>query len=187
MASKFSDLDEYFSPGLTLTVRGKEYTLPLPSGELGLWCRRLATLTGEIHAASSEEEIQAAVDAIESLPELPGGKHVSLPERVLGDVYGQMLADRLEDPYIQFCGQTAYIWIIAGEDAAKRYWESGGRPEAVSPANRQARRAQHRKAASSPTTSTAAANTTRSPGSGTGTSSRRSGRRRGSRSRGRKS
>ncbi|WP_425413414.1 DUF7426 family protein [Micromonospora pallida] len=25
---------------------------------------------------------------------------------------------------------TAYLWIIAGEEAAQRYWTSGGRPEA---------------------------------------------------------
>jgi hypothetical protein len=177
MGAKLGDLDEYWSPGLTLTVRGREYTVPLASAELGLWCRRLAQITGDLHAASTETEMQAVVERIESLPQLPDGDKLSLPERVLGDVYQQMAADQVPDPYIQFCGQTAYIWIIGGEEAAERYWTSGGRPEALSPANRKERRAAHRQGGSSTTTSTAGASTTRSPGSGTGTNSRRSGRR----------
>lgn len=142
MGTRLDDLDQYWSPGLTLTVRGRDYTLPLPSAELGLWCRRLAEVTGEVHNASSEQEIQAAVARIEALPQLPGD--LSLPERVLGDVYQQMAADQVPDPHIQFCGQTGYIWIIGGEDAAERYWTTGGRPEAQRPTNRKERRAQNR-------------------------------------------
>lgn len=171
MGAKFGDLDDYWSPGLTLTVRGKEYTLPLPSADLGLWCRRVASLAGEVHTAANEAEVKAAVAAVEALPELPGGQAVTLHERVLGDVYQQMVADRVPDPYIQYCGATAYIWIIAGEEAAARYWTSGGRPEAWGPANRQERRATGRK------TRTGGASATPSPASTSGTRSRtRSGR-----------
>ncbi|XTZ18192.1 DUF7426 family protein [Micromonospora echinospora] len=186
MGAKLGDLDEYWSPGLTLTVRGREYVVPLASAELGLWCRRLAQITGDLHAASTETEMQAVVERIEALPQLPDGDKLSLPERVLGDVYQQMADDQVPDPYIQFCGQTAYIWIIGGEEAAERYWTSGGRPEGRSPANRKERRAAS-KGGSSTTTSTAGASTTPSPASGTGTNSRKSGRRRGSESRGRRS
>jgi hypothetical protein len=177
MATTLTDLDRYFSPGLTLTVLGREYTVPLASAELGLWCRRLAQITGELHAASTEAEMQAVVDRIEALPQLPGGDDLSLPERVLGDAYERMVNDQVPDPYIQFCAQTAYIWIIGGEEAAERFWTSGGRPEGWGPANRRERRAAHRQGGSSTTTSTAAASTTPSPGSGNGTSSRKSGRR----------
>lgn len=168
MGTRLHDLDVYWSPGLTLTVKGREYTLPLPSAELGLWCRRLAEVTGEVHNASSEQEIQAAVDRIESLPQLPGD--LSLPERVLGDVYPQMAADEVPDPYIQFAGQTGYIWIISGEEAAERYWTSGGRPEAPRPTNRQARRAQIR--ARTGGSRTAEADATPPPASTSGTTSR---------------
>lgn len=165
----FADLDQYFDPGLTLTVRGKEYVLPLPSAELGLWCRRVAQAAGEVHAASTEDEMQAAIDRVNALPELPGGKDVTLPERVLGDVYQQLMAAEVPDPYIQFCGQTAYIWIIGGEEAAGRYWTSGGHPEAWSPTNRSVRRAQARAGG----TNTVADGTTRTPASTSGTTSRR--------------
>ena len=183
MGAKFGDLDAYWSPGLTLTVKGREYTVPLASAELGLWCRRLAQITGDVHTASSEADIQAAVARIEALPELPGGPDLSLPERVLGPIYQQMAADGVEDPYIQFCGQTAYIWIIGGEEPAARYWTSGGHPEAPGPDNRASRRAKTR------TTSTGAANATPSPASTSGTSTRQrsAGSGRARRSRGRRS
>lgn len=169
MATKLTDLDEYFSPGLTLTVLGREYTVPLPSAELGLWCRRVAQAAGELHSASTEEEMQAAVERVNALPELPGD--LTLPERVLGEVHDQMVKDQVPDPYIQFCGQTAYIWIIAGEEAAERYWTSGGRPEAWSPAP--ANRAERRARARAGKTSTGAAAATQKRASTSGTTSPR--------------
>ncbi|RLK13328.1 hypothetical protein DER29_4346 [Micromonospora sp. M71_S20] len=184
MAKKFGDLDEYWSPGLTLTVKGKEYTVPLASAELGLWCRRIAQITGDVHGASTEADMQAAVERIDALPELPGGGDVSLPERVLGPVYQQMAADGVEDPYIQFSGQTAYLWIIGGEEAAERFWTSGGHPEALGPTNRKERRA-----AAAGQTSTGGANGTRTPASTSGTRSPKTsgGSGRARRSRGRRS
>lgn len=170
MGGKFGDLDGYFDPGLTLTVRGKEYTLPLASGELGLWCRRTAAVAGEIHAASSEDEVQAAVDAAQDLPDLPG-KRLTLHERVLGEVYQQMLEDEVPDPYIQFCGATAYVWIVGGEEQAKRFWEAGGRPESLGPGNRAQRRATTRTAGRK--TAGAAATATRRAASSSGTRSPR--------------
>lgn len=183
---KFQDLDGYFDPGLTLTVKGKEYVLPLPSAELGLWCRRIAQTAGEVDAASTREEIEAAAERanarIEVLPELPGD--LTFPERVLGDAYQQMVADGVPDPYIEFCATTAYIWIIADEDTAERYWTSGGRPESVARGNRAERRA----AARSGRTSTGGDAATHTPASTSGTSSRKKSRsRRGSGSPGHKS
>lgn len=167
--ARFPDLDEFFSPGLTLTVLGKEYTLPLPSAELGLWCRRLAEVSGEIHAATTDDDMQAAVARanarVESLPRLTGD--MSFEERLLGPAYAEMSSNAVPDPYVQFCAQTAYVWVVAGEDAAERYWTSGGRPEAWRPANRQERRAQQ-----TGRTSTAEAGATPTPGSTSGTRSR---------------
>lgn len=182
MAGKFGDLDQYWQPGLTLTVRDKEYVLPLPSAELGLWCRRVASVAGEVSAAGSAEEVQAAVDAVDALPELPGGKGITLHERVLGDAYQQMVADQVPDPYIQYCGATAYLWILAGEEAAQRYWTSGGRPEAPGPANRQERRASGQKtrtggAAETPLPASTSGTTTRPRSSKGGTRSGSRGRR----------
>lgn len=179
MGQKFGDLDRYYDPGLTLTVRGKEYVLPLPSAELGLWCRRLMETAGEITSASTAEEIQAAADRINELPELPG--NLSMEERLLGPVYQQMMTDGVPDHFLQFCATTAYFWIVGGEGLAERYWTSGGRPEAPGPVPNRADRRNARK------TGTAEATGTPTPGSTSGTSSRprsgSSGRGRGSRGR----
>jgi hypothetical protein len=176
---KFGDLDEYFDPGLTLTVLGREYTLPLPSAELGLWCRRATQMAGGLDSASTDEEIQAAAELAVDLPPLPG--EMTFHERLLGVVYQQMMANQVPDPYIQFCASVAYIWIVGGEDMAERYWRAGGRPEARGPDNRADRRAATRK------TSMGEASATPTPASTSGTStptrSGRSGRGRGSRGR----
>jgi len=178
----FGDLDAYYDPGLTLTVRGREYTLPLPSAELGLWARRIAQSAGEVSSASDEQELteatEKAASRIAALPVLPGD--ITFEERILGSAYHELVKDKVPDPYVQFCAQTGYVWIIGGEEAAQRYWEAGGRPEARGPSNRASRRAAARK------TSTAAANATPSPASTPGMSSHPRSRRngRGGRARG---
>lgn len=165
MATELPELDELFDPGLKLTVRGTKYTVPLPSGELGLWCQRAAEAGGALAAADSEAKMAAAVARINAIPELEGD--LTLTQRLLGPVYGQMLADEVPHHFIEFCAATTYVWIIRSEDAAKRFWESGGRPEALRPANRATRRA----AAKTGGSRTAAATKTPSAASTSGTTS----------------
>ncbi|MEK8108655.1 hypothetical protein NKG94_34470 [Micromonospora sp. M12] len=88
---------------------------------------------------------------------------------VLGDTYQQMIADGVSGRWIQHAGMTTITWLAAGDETAEMYWASAGRPEAPAP-----NRAQRRGGAS---TSTGAANKTRSPASTSGTSSRRRGNR----------
>lgn len=188
MGTKLGDLDRYYDPGLTLIVLGREYTVPLASAEVGLWCRRLAPAAARLHQASTAEQAQQAAAEIETLPTPPGLAGLTLPEVLLGDVFGQMVADGVPDVFVQYCGMTALMYVLGGDDLAARWWQSGGRPEPMAPAaNRAERRAVRRRGGSSPTTSTAGATTTRLPGSGTGTNSRKNGRRRGSGSTGRTS
>jgi hypothetical protein len=181
MGARLADLDEYFDPGLVLTVRGREYRVPLPSAELGLWCRRMAIATGEITQASTEPEIQAAVERVNAVPQLPGD--LSLAERVLGEVYDQMAADAVPDPYIQYCAMTAYVWIISDEETAARWWQSGGRPEALRPGNRAERRkaktggSRTARAAATPPAASTSGTKSRRTSAGSSTASRSPGRR----------
>jgi hypothetical protein len=159
VATKLGALGEFFSPGLTLTVPGadgteRDYVVPLVSAELGLWCR--------LTAAGEREQ----------LPELPDGD-MTLTQRVLGSAYDQMRADGVADVHIEFCSETAYIWIISGEEAAELYWKSGGDPERLARGNRADRRA----AAKAGGTSTAGDGETKPPASTSGTRSRRKSRR----------
>ncbi|TCB97584.1 hypothetical protein E0H26_11740 [Micromonospora zingiberis] len=186
MAARLTKLSEHFSPGLILAdVPGRdgverEYTVPLASAELGLWCQTIANATMQIHRASTPEDIQQAVTLIEDLPEMDD--RTSLERRVLGDAYTQMMTDGVSHQHIAYCAATAYAWILGGDEAAERYWTSGGVPgEAVGPAMNRADRRANQRAGSSPTTSTGGATTTPRPASGRTTNSRRGGRGRGRR------
>lgn len=190
--ARFGDLDQYLDPHLTLAFKGRDgverdYLIPLPSAELGLWCRRIAETAGEVTAASTDEELREAADRaakrVEGLPALDRDK--SFEEQLLGDAFPAMIRDGVADPYVMFAAKTVYVWIIAGEEGAERWWRAGGRPEGVSPANRQERRAQRRTGGNR----TAEAGVTSALASTSGTTSPTSSgrRRRGRRSRGRKS
>jgi hypothetical protein len=95
--------------------------------------------------------------------ELDDGEEFDLYKLLLGDVLAEMKADKVPWPKIQFCANTALIWIAMGDQAAEAYWISGGDPKA-SPlsANRAQRRAAEFKR-------TDAANTTNEPESMSGT------------------
>lgn len=173
---ELSGLTDYFDPGLVLKgvpdINKVEhsYAIPLASAELGLWCRLVAQTTGTINDESSEEELKEAAAAIEALPDLPGGKHLTLSQRVLGSAYDQMVADKVPDAVVEYCGMTVYFYILGGEQAASRWWRSGGRPEAPRPGNRAQKRAAKKATGGS---RTAAATGTRKPASTSGTKSPR--------------
>jgi len=166
MATKLGEITEFFSPGLQFVARGVEYTVPLASAELGIWCRMMGQLVGEIEQEYSTADMAAIKDKIEALPELPGGAK-DFPTQMLGEaLYSELRDAKLEDAYIQFVAYTAYIWIIAGEEMAERWYRSGGDPNSLSPANRAQRRAAGK-------TSTARATKTQPPVSSSGTRSPR--------------
>jgi hypothetical protein len=177
----FDDLTQYLDPSLDLTVKGRVYRVPPASAELGLWCRTVAA-ANDLDEDATDEQLQETAKRVSDLPPLPEGK--TLPEHMLGSAYAEMVRDKVEDPYIQFCAQTVLISIIAGEDAAERFWMTGGHPEAMARGNRAQRRATARAG-----TGTAAAGETRQLASTSGTTSRpkSGGSGRGRRSRGRRS
>lgn len=176
MAGKLTGLAQLFDPGLILSgippLTEKEYRVPLPSAELGLWCRTVGSAGAAIHFAATEAAIESAKKRFESLPDL--GVE-DLAQAVLGQAYNEMVADGVSDAHIQFCASTAYVWILGGcgeqgEEMARRFWESGGRlGEPQASPNRAARRAAARTGA----TSTAAARTTKKAASTSGTKSPR--------------
>lgn len=181
MALKLSGYRKYVDPTLTLTVPGRDdverdYVIPEPSAELGLWCQGVAQLYGQVDAASTADEIEAAVKALNDLPDLENG--LTLGQKLMGSAYEAMMADGVTHPTISYCAGTVYAWIVGGENAAERFWRRGGQGEAEGPANRATRRQAAKKAtkkaaASSRTTSTGAAGTTHKAASGSGTRSPR--------------
>jgi len=145
--AKLKALDEFFDDTLTLPVGGKEYTIPAPDAETGLLCQRLMQ-AGVAAAAGQQTDLS-------DLAELDDDQETDLYKRCLGPVYDQLIADKVTWPRIKHCGVTAFLWIAADLETAMKFWDSGGAPEALAP-NRAA--------------SEAAASTTRSRGSTSGTS-----------------
>lgn len=163
--AKFGEITEFWSPGLTIPVFGKEYVIPLPGPKLGLWCQIIADHAPELHFAATTEEIAAALNKLEGLPELEG--NLVLAQRVLGTVHAEMVADDVPHHYVKACADTAFIWIILGEDKAREFYEAGGRfPERAARENRATRRA------AAGRTSTAAVPETLTAASTSGTTSR---------------
>ncbi|WP_188197216.1 DUF7426 family protein [Nonomuraea sp. SYSU D8015] len=150
----FRDLDEFFDPNLRLPIKGKTYVIPPPDAEVGLLVQRLmhagiAVEAGQDVDTTNLNELAETVLTNES-------KDSDLYQRLLGPVWDELFADRLDWPVIQHVGETVLLWVAAGIDAARRHWEAGA-GEAEAP-NRKARRAR-----------AAAARSTRSRGSATGT------------------
>ncbi|GAA3144972.1 hypothetical protein GCM10010466_40070 [Planomonospora alba] len=145
--TKFRDLSEFFDPRLRLPVDGKTYVIEPVDAETGLLCRRLMEVS--IEAAGGGEPDTEGLEALV----LDDDQEKDLYKRILGGVYDELFTDKLDWPVIQHIGTTALVWVVAGVDAAVKHWESAG--EAPAP-NRETRRA-------------AAARSTRSRGSVSGT------------------
>lgn len=163
-------LDDYLVgellPGLRLSVLGREYTVdPVPAA-VGLWCQRLVGASDRIRRAADDRErtrLEAERDRI--IESIPDG--LTYSEWLIGKHLHQALVDDGVDGHrIAIITSTVMIWVTAGDDAAERFWRSGGRPEPQGPKNR----AQRRETRSG---NTGAASTTSTPASGSGTTSRR--------------
>ncbi|WP_420819222.1 DUF7426 family protein [Nonomuraea lactucae] len=149
----FRELDEFFDPSLRLPAGGRTYVIPPPDAEVGLLCQRLmhAGLAVEAGQQVDEEGLHQLAETV-----LDDNQEKDLYRRILGPVYDELFADKVSWPVIQHVGQTALVWVAAGLEAAAKHWESvSGEGQAP---NRATRRAQ-----------AAAARSTRSRGSATGT------------------
>lgn len=148
----FADLHEVFDSSLRLPIGGEEWRIPSPNARDGLFIK--AFMETALDAAAGK-------DVTDRWRDLDDDEERDLYRMALsGDVFEKML-DVLDWQQIRYCAMTAMFWIAVSEDAAQRFWASGGRPEAPAP-NRAQRRSR----------STGAAPATRKRGSTSTTSSR---------------
>ncbi|WP_267244347.1 hypothetical protein [Streptomyces sp. PR69] len=157
MGAAFEALDDFFDDYLELPVKGKDgvqriYRIPSPPAEDGLRVEKITTLAARVMATGTAPDTDALDDAEE----------LDLYRMCLSETYEPLLA---EVPWSRFklAALTAMYWITADRETAHTYWAAGGDPSLLAP-NRAARR-QHRHDSSE----SAAANTTRSRGSTSGT------------------
>lgn len=169
MGLQLGALDEFFDPGLSFYATGRDgisrqYTVPLPAADLGLWCVRAASLQRKGRkdpSKMSPEELDELLDEVEKLPPPPGDQGLTMQERVLGETLAALVDAGVPHPFVEFAFRLAMVWIITSDDpTVEAYYKAGGRPEAPSPANREERRAR-----SSGQTSTASVPETLTPAS----------------------
>lgn len=112
----FADLQEFFDPTLRLPIRGKEYVIASPDARTGLWCQRLL-----VTATSAVAGVEVTAADLAGL-ELDDDQEQDLYLRLLGPVFEQMQADGLPWEMIKHAGQTVFMWVAGGREAAEEVW-----------------------------------------------------------------
>jgi hypothetical protein len=180
----FQDLSEFFTPGLTLPIRGKEYHIPEAPAADGLRLMQLVAANGLDGNTETREALKllGATWVVED-EELPvfdpetglqaiddDGNSVTRTVamgRWAGGLYDEMSADGLSMDEIIHAGITALVKTAQGLAEAEKFWnERGIAAKAVAsgnpvPPSMGANRAQKRAAAKAPTKKTAAKKATR--------------------------
>ena len=172
MALQLGQIDAVFDPALVLPIGRKEYRVEDVPALLGLYCQRVwasgmaVAMAARVGEDGDTQAANQALDGLNKLPPPPGvDEGTPLHVAVLGGTYQQMLDDGVSGRWIQHAGMTTIAWLAAGDEVAEMYWSSAGRPEGMAP-NRAGRRAAR-------SSGTGAAKSTRSRGSTSGTTSRK--------------
>jgi hypothetical protein len=139
--------EEFAQEPLAFPIGGKVYTVPPLGFRDGILLQRII----------SGESVE-----LNDRPVEDGWK------LILGDVFDEMVADKVPMDAIARAGFTAMTDFQFGREAAERVWESGLDPKALAEAVTQAQAALP---GSQPSSSTGAARKTRSRASTTGTTS----------------
>ncbi|AQS70840.1 hypothetical protein [Streptomyces pactum] len=157
MAAQFEALEDFLDDYLKLPVLCKDgqtrvFSIPSPPAEDGLRVDTITKAAAKLFLDGTEPDQEVLDDAEER----------DLFRLVLGDVHDDMLA-QVKWSRFRHAAMTAMVWVLNDRDTAAKFWGSGGDPSLLAP-NRAGRRQQR----SAPSAS-AAANTTRSRGSTSGT------------------
>lgn len=112
---ELDDLGEYLSRTLDLPVAGKTYRVPSPPARVGLRLQAGWAVTAARRAGVDPKQHQVRILATDD-------GSTSLEQDALGPVYDEMLADGVTVETITHAGMTAYLWIVAGERAARAWW-----------------------------------------------------------------
>ncbi|MFE1349105.1 hypothetical protein [Streptomyces sp. NPDC058757] len=145
MAASFKVLDEFLGDSLDLPAKCKDgkvrtFHIPSPDAENGLKVERLMEIGIRLAADPEAAPDAAALDDVAEL---------NLYRASLGSAYDDAL-NLLPWAMFKHMALTASLWISQGLDAAETYWNAGGDPSQLGPANREQRRASSRAAKSTP-------------------------------------
>lgn len=112
------DLRDFFSPHMTATIAGHQFTVECPNAETGLWLR---TIMADPELASKESEIKIIHKLFKGtyLPKTAG----KLPK---GGLWDELWEHNVTWPEAVHLGMTAVHYFGFNEQAAIAYWESAG-------------------------------------------------------------
>lgn len=123
----FRDLDEFFRSELRLPIRGREYVVPSPDAETGLWAQRLMATASK--AADGKEVSDEQARSLD----LSDDEERGLYGKLLGPAFDEMVADKIPWEHVKHAGMTALIWTAGNTEAAEQFWNSGGVPDPPNP------------------------------------------------------
>lgn len=166
---EFETLDAFLDDYLDLPVRGADgkvrvYRIEDPPAEDGIRIEKVSILAARLAAGGTAPDAQVLGDEEEK----------DLFRLCLGEAYDRLLDDGVKWSRFKHVALTAMFWITSDKATAQEYWNTGIQPGKA--LNRAARRQEKRDSSGS-----AAANSTRSQGSTSGTRAGSPRRRRGSR------
>lgn len=124
----FTDLAEVLEPWLDLPIAGKTYRVPAVDIETGLYAQQIVELSARVRAGD-----EIAAEDVGRL-KLDDDQEHDFHRKMLGTAYDEMVADGVNWEYLKHASRCAFLWTVEDRDAAERYWERGGRPEAPRPA-----------------------------------------------------
>lgn len=154
----FAALDAFLDEYLDLPVQGTDgetrvYRIEDPSAEDGMKIERITAMAARLAAG------QKASPNVELLNDQ---EELDLYRMCLGAAYESLLKEVRWGPF-KHVALTAMFWVTTDKDTAKEFWRTGNQPGKAP--NRAARRAQ----AKPDSSGSDAANSTRQPGSSSGT------------------
>lgn len=152
----FKVLREFQEDSLTLPVvfrdgQVHQVRIEAPSADDGLKVQ--AIMESGLRLSQSGEQPDAEV--------LSDAQELDVYRTILGNQFDRLKVE-LNWPRFKHVAMTAMLWNTTGRDTAEAYWNSGGDPNQVAPANREERR-----------NSSRAAKSTQSRGSRNGTSTQK--------------
>lgn len=121
------DLTEFFDPTFDLPIGGKIYRVKSPDAATGLLAQR--TLVNGMKVAAGEDLTPEDAASLE----LSDEQERDLYPRLLGDVYKEMVKDKLSWEMVKHSALTIYVWVGYNREAAEGFWENVAPGEAPRP------------------------------------------------------
>lgn len=118
----FKELTTHVSPNLNLPINGQVYSIKPVDAETGLWVQTIFTVAIKAKESGRQDIDDEDLEALK----LYEGDNRDLFQRILGDTFAEMMADKVDFETLKLVAVTTMMWITNGIDAAEDFWNAGG-------------------------------------------------------------